>query len=298
MLSQVLAIVHRQGWFDITLPHEKTIFLSQGASLWMILSRQGSPHCFVKFSDLVGLSVEAVRCTAAGQTYPNHAPEFLGHARDGTLEVLANRAVEFEPLKARDVNARRTARQVADGLHLFFQHQCRAGGGSSQLVSSRDWIQAMPDAMTDPALRPVADRASRILMTHAADLPSLPQHGDFVMNNLGVRRDGRLVVFDWEDFGALDLPGLDLFTLEYSLALETGRLDRNESGWPAPPRALDLQRCCLALGLNPKLYEALRLSYAVAFRYLKRQYGPEVQARLDRLIRRLSGLPSAAVQMP
>ena len=48
-------------------------------------------------------------------------------------------------------------------------------------------------------------------------LPPLPQHGDLVLNNLGLRPDRGLVVFDWEDYAATSLPGLDLFTLENSI---------------------------------------------------------------------------------
>ncbi|HQR40299.1 MAG TPA: phosphotransferase, partial [Blastocatellia bacterium] len=45
-----------------------------------------------------------------------------------------------------------------------------------------------------------------------AELPSQPQHGDFVPNNFGLR-DDRLVIFDWEDYGRIDVPGFDLAVL-------------------------------------------------------------------------------------
>jgi thiamine kinase-like enzyme len=44
------------------------------------------------------------------------------------------------------------------------------------------------------------------------ELPEVPQHGDFVHNNLGRARD-TLYVFDWEDYGKVCLPGFDLAML-------------------------------------------------------------------------------------
>ena len=44
-------------------------------------------------------------------------------------------------------------------------------------------------------------------------LPSVPQHGDFALGNVLVRRGGGVVVVDWEDFGAVRLPGYDLVAL-------------------------------------------------------------------------------------
>jgi hypothetical protein len=44
-------------------------------------------------------------------------------------------------------------------------------------------------------------------------LPRVPQHGDFSLHNVLVRRGGGVVVVDWEDYAAEWLPGYDLVTL-------------------------------------------------------------------------------------
>ena len=44
-------------------------------------------------------------------------------------------------------------------------------------------------------------------------LPRVPQHGDFSLGNVLVRRGGGVVVVDWEDYGAVRLPGYDLVAL-------------------------------------------------------------------------------------
>ena len=119
-------------------------------------------------------------------------------------------------------------------------------------------------------------------------LPALPQHGDLVLNNLGLRPNRELVIFDWEDYGAVMLPGLDLFTLDNSIRQD---LDLRRASSPSPTSAcgLDIGRLAAALGLSRQLYEELKLSYALVFRYLKRNYSAEVRARVDELIRDLAG---------
>ncbi|MCF6216338.1 MAG: aminoglycoside phosphotransferase family protein [Emcibacter sp.] len=43
-------------------------------------------------------------------------------------------------------------------------------------------------------------------------LPAIPQHGDLAINNIG-KTDNGLVIFDWEDYGYVTIPGFDLCVL-------------------------------------------------------------------------------------
>jgi Phosphotransferase enzyme family len=47
------------------------------------------------------------------------------------------------------------------------------------------------------------------------DLPLVAQHGDFCLHNLGVSH-GHYIIFDWEDFGRVWLPGFDLIVFVVS----------------------------------------------------------------------------------
>lgn len=47
-------------------------------------------------------------------------------------------------------------------------------------------------------------------------LPPVPQHGDFTYVNCSTTDDGRLIVFDWEDYGLVRCPGFDLATFVVS----------------------------------------------------------------------------------
>lgn len=46
-------------------------------------------------------------------------------------------------------------------------------------------------------------------------MPTIPQHGDLAINNIGKSRQG-IIVFDWEDYGHITVPGFDLCVLLFS----------------------------------------------------------------------------------
>ena len=286
MLNRVLGIVHRQGWVDLDPPCEKTIYLSQGASLWIILSRDGSPQAFVKFSRLVSLEVEAARCALASQSFPVHAPSFIGYHREDDLHVLASRAEQFRTVTATMTESTHDAQTVRRGLVGYFEQQSLQAQTASS--PSTDWLQRLEAHFADHDLARIARQSLGEVRAQLSKLTPIRQHGDLVMNNLGLRPCGSLIVFDWEDFGDLSLPGLDLFTLEYSFEHEAARA-RAQGQRSHPGKLLDLEACCSAQGMSVADYRALRVAHALAFLYLKRNYGPEIQARLRNHILSLTG---------
>jgi aminoglycoside phosphotransferase (APT) family kinase protein len=122
-------------------------------------------------------------------------------------------------------------------------------------------------------------------------LPHIQQHGDFVMNNLGATRAG-LVVFDWEDFGRVALPGLDLCTL---VASDTGfsadqlRAITRGDNRLAPAYAQLIDRSCPLIGLTPQLFRQLIPLYLVIFLDLKRGYGKTIGQVVGKLIHDIRG---------
>ena len=88
MLNRVLDLLASAGWFDVVTPFEKTINLTQGACLWLLLTRSGDCDTYVKFTDCISLAQEAQRCAAAYDCYPTLAPRFVGYLHQGGLDVL------------------------------------------------------------------------------------------------------------------------------------------------------------------------------------------------------------------
>ena len=291
MMKRMLDLVASQGWFDTSRPFEKTVNLTQGACLWIMLTRNGVCDTYVKFSESVSLALEAQRCQAASLNYPTLVPPFVGHMHQpgpGGLDVLVCRAVEYRAL-----NVRRLQRGLAHGRVLKDLDGYFAAMPATSLpqhlapTGNAGLVQGLSTYFEGHELAPLARRWLRSdAVQRATELPDMPQHGDLVMNNIGQAPDGAAVVFDWEDFGVSCLPGLDLFTLELSLAGDAARLyhDRDR---PTSPRQQFVRSACRAMQLDFSDYTSLTTVYALVFRHLKRNYGPGVRERMDRLLQDL-----------
>lgn len=250
----------------------------------MLLTRDGKPDTHVKFSESSNLWEEAERCAAAGLAYPSMAARFVGHAHQDGLDILATQAVDHVALSPQDLARTDLGDPIQRGLLAYFTSMGAARAPPlPSVVANRDLVPSLRQYFAGLAVAPLAlNYLDDRLHAQVCDLPDLPQHGDFVINNLGLGADG-LVIFDWEDFGRLNLPGLDLYTLRMS------------AGWGLPaalaaaaPAQRHLspmaQRLCSALGLPLVDFEALIPLYLLAFRFLKRAYGAEVRGRMDALL--------------
>ena len=291
MIDEVLDLLADEHWFDRSRPFEVSINLTQGACLWLLLTRRGVSDTYVKFSDCFELRQEAARAAAASARYPGLAPAFIGHASRGALQVLVCRAVPYRRLSpAQLFHPRHGQRALADLLGYFDamqRPQAVQGPGLSAAAEPAELLQALQAYF---AGQPSAALARRWLRNDAlsrlARVVPHAQHGDLVLNNIGVTPSGAAVVFDWEDLSASWLTGLDLFTLELSLAGSAGRLFAARLQPQSPISGL-VARACEAMRLRRDDYETLTPLYALVFRYLKRNYGPGVRERMDLLLRDL-----------
>lgn len=104
-------------------------------------------------------------------------------------------------------------------------------------------------------------------------LPEVNQHGDFTFTNLGIREGQRLIAFDWEDYGRIKLPGLDLATFLASL-FHHGKL--NDQIIHSPSNFLSVinehfdQHLWHDLQISDDLFTFLFPAYLVTFWYLKK----------------------------
>lgn len=285
MLNRVMALLHERGWFDTATPFETTVNLTQGACLWLLLTRRGVSDTYVKFSDCMSLQLEAQRCAAASATYPTLAPRFVGHARHQGLDVLVCRAVDYRALQPRVLKGDHAGGRVFDDLVGYFAAvRCASQPAGVTPMRNAELVQTLAAYFEQNALAGLARRWLRSdAVRRAAGLPDLPQHGDLVLNNIGQTAQGAAVVFDWEDFGSACLPGLDLFTLELQLAGDAAALFEGRRRPGAGAQAF-VRAACAALDMSLGDYETLTPVYALVFRYLKRNYGPEVRERMDHLL--------------
>lgn len=273
-----MRLVGDKGWFDTTTPFETSIHLTQGACLWLLLTRRGVSDTYVKFSNHLSLETEARRCAEASRCYPALVPRFVGHAHEGGLHVLVCRAVEYGAFLA--------GTRAFEDLRRYFAAMPAASLPADLTPVANAQLQQSLGSYF--AAHPLAEWVERMCdgsaLHRATALPDLPQHGDLVVNNFGQTASGALVVFDWEDFGASCLPGLDLFTLELSLAggEAAGLLAARARTGDRAQRFM--REACSAMRLDWADYAALTPIYAIVFRHLKRNYGPGVRERFDRVL--------------
>jgi hypothetical protein len=119
-----------------------------------------------------------------------------------------------------------------------------------------------------------------------------PQHGDFALSNV-LEADGGLVVFDWERFGRVELPGFD--ALHHATYLSLLAVS-DKKGWrpkesvtallsAGSPGVLGslgtvirrpLADCLTSLGFDPDGLDALLALYLLAY---AREYGNDWSRR-------------------
>jgi hypothetical protein len=193
-----------------------------------------------------------------------HAPELLGHVVKDGLTFVVMAFVETRPV-ARLEDIVGDPGRLGYWRHIFGTFRNLRGGeapGDRQRIAEHM-------CRSSPALAAYVDRCA--LAPVIAALPSVPQHCDLVTNNIG-EIGGRPVIYDWEDFGRVDLPGFDLaLFLGTLLELDPARI----AALLQAPRRLDpgLASLIEATGLAGEEFCRLMPVYYGAFLWLKETQG-------------------------
>jgi hypothetical protein len=175
----------------------------------------GGRYLYVRVAETYDLEAEARIAYDVSGRLGGLVPRPLAFFRVDGLSCIVFEGVEFQVVTGGDLLTTRPNESLGRNLLHFLATVHR-----SLRTTSPDVTQVI--AETDARFAGTehqdlwAEVARGIDVGHLAALPGLLQHGDFVPNNLGIRRDG-IVVFDWEDFGKVCLPGFDLAVLLASL---------------------------------------------------------------------------------
>jgi len=129
-------------------------------------------------------------------------------------------------------------------------------------------------------------------------LPHIRQHGDFAVNNIA-ESGSKLVIFDWEDFGKITLPGFDLCILLASVLQYDDQEILRFISDPRPKHSalsnlLNISK--EVAGIAPLLFKELIPLYLTIFLYLKKDYGTSIQKNVGNLISLLDGLSENIMQ--
>jgi hypothetical protein len=221
----------------------------------------------VKIGIRTNLDREFRGLSAGYAAMPRHVPRALGLTTREAHEVLVTEGVSHQPL----VSARRR-----EWFAIFERDM-----GAFLSAGARHFRAASSDSALDvhEALRETAaaigwsgwkgywDRVESLV----ARLPRIPQHGDLAVNNIAIA-DGRLVFFDWEDFGLVDLAGFDLAVV--LLSLHNFNVASLRANLAAPTmQARLVKQCCTQLAIAPGQFPDLLPAYLSLFINIKRSGG-------------------------
>jgi hypothetical protein len=238
-------------------------------NLGLLFFLKRGDHYLVKVGLLTRLDREFRGLTAAYGAMPTNVPEPLRLATCRSYQVLVTRGIRHRqllPLRGAadvDVFEKGIASFLATGARAFRRSERAVSSGglrealarASELVGWRGW-----EAYWE-GIRSLAER-----------LPPILQHGDFAVNNIGVR-EGALVFFDWEDFGEIDLPGFDVAVLllslnDFSMSALVAKLDA------AGSVEADIVRSgCNSLGMSAADFMDLFPAYASLYISTKSRLG-------------------------
>lgn len=259
--------------------------LTHGDTLWLDAFRRDGSFYHVKVSEYVSLCDEVRAYRTACEVYPDHIPAVLGYVVREGWEIFVAEGVEHRALSANPLTRRIGAREARTQILRFFDACPKPARGKRRGLPHATLLESLRTTFGATRFAPLVEAMSGADARLDLDgLGELAQHGDFVANNIGTRA-GRLVVYDWEDFGKTHLPGLDLCTLAASFL---GELDANASFATGGSLGDDLRGflrpACASLGLELAQFLRLVPLYLLVFLGLKQGYAAGIRNRIEQLL--------------
>jgi Phosphotransferase enzyme family len=246
----------------------------------------------IKASQFIDLRNEHQAYLRAWQDYPELVPQPLACVeREGWYYMISNGIVHKPfPLGLLQRYSGPRTPQIQDLLYYFESSQRRAQANQAQ--SHGEYFDVIEAYFAETEYATIASHWFKYArQQNWQDLSQVPQHGDFVPNNLACSR-GRLVIFDWEDYGKVTLPGLDLATLVISVL--GNDLEQLRSFVHTEPQKHNYRFATFArdattrLGMEFNEFRRQIPFYLLVFLYLKRNYGEGVRERFGSLLTSLS----------
>jgi hypothetical protein len=263
--------------------------LTQGDTVWLDAFQPDGSFFHAKVAEYVTLGEEARVYGEAYGVYQQFMPMPVGYTVKDRWEIFVTEGIEHRPLSGDPLGRSTRSRSVRKELCRFFAMAAPARMSASPGHVHNALLQRLQATFTETPHSALVDFwCSRESRRKLEALGAVPQHGDFVVNNIGAR-NSQLVVYDWEDFGKVALPGFDLCTLAISLVHEvTPRDGFARNGVYGEQLRLFLEPACAATGIDVDRFWQLVPLYLLTFLHLKKGYAAGVQTRIEELLKRYS----------
>jgi ubiquinone/menaquinone biosynthesis C-methylase UbiE len=260
MIAGIIETLHREKLLSEGTAVAWNVVFGRSTNIQLFVDQRLAYN--VKVSEK-NLAAEYGALAQARKALGEHAPEPLLLTDSNHANILVCRGISSFSTHAID-------RKTLDFLNLYMrsasEHFSAPGTGENLVASVRAIARKYANETGILGLEKlIGDRQYAILR----GLKPVKQHGDLGAGNL--RWAGsRLVLFDWEDFGIITVPGFDLYLLISSLH---GFSVKRSNSWFERNRTHIGRLVCETVGIELPEFLALGPLYLMLFFHLKYELG-------------------------
>lgn len=287
MLDAVLRAMQDHGLLRDAQRARCNVFVRLDNVLANVFAEDGR-YYYVRMAEVYDLEQEYRIALSVAASVGRFVPQPLAFLRAGRVSCIVYEGIKFEIVtSARLLRGSGSDRLIRE-LLAYLSHAADRQTCADRPASVASLTEALSERYLgteqESLIRTVAARTDIEALRW---LPSQLQHGDFVPNNFGLRRDG-LVVFDWEDFGRIDVPGFDLAVLLGAIVdFDPQRLRALRENLPkgrGRRHVRWLDDACRAARLEPDVLLDAMPFYLALFMWLKDRYSPAIRQKVNRAI--------------
>ncbi len=229
----------------------------------------------------------------ARKLFGDYTPNIIGFLRKNGWDIVLTEGVHHRVLSPSRLTEDKSnlTQQIIDFLELMTTE----GAPHNSQTAHNAFIHELHDHFSSTQFAHVIE--PWLNNSVIGSLPHIRQHGDFAVNNVA-ESGSKLIIFDWEDFGKITLPGFDLCILLASVLRYNDReilefICHPKSTHPTLARLLD--RSEEVAGIASPLFKKLIPLYLTIFLYLKKDYGTSIQKNVGDLISSLDSMEEDAM---
>jgi hypothetical protein len=276
MISIIEKSLKKSGLIDEKSRYSYNIYRRgalRGEIVYFLFFENGNQFV-VKVSKYKSLEKEYQATKEAFCILKNHisVPEPLCHSDEFGISIMVSRGIQFVPLT--NVLVNKYPEIFKSGIYEYIDRSKEHFKVNRLKNTHIDMVYKMAAYFTGTAISPLL--LEWFALTGNQNLDSIGhvrQHGDFAVTNIGIS-PSHLSVIDWEDYGRLTLPGIDVLIVCASyLDMEEIKIERLI--YQKEPYNLSeiINYFCNAYEMKYESFMELIPFYFTNFLYLKRKYG-------------------------
>ena len=276
MISEIEKSLKKSGLISEKAKYSYNIYRRRainGEIVYFLFVENGDQFA-VKVSKYKSLDREYKAAKVAFKILKNNVsvPEPLCCSDESGLSLMISRGIQFMPLT--NSLANKYPDVFNAGLFEYIDKTKEYFKINRPISTHSDMVVKMATYFNDSPISPLLLEWLDLIGDQKLNaIDHVKQHGDFGTTNVGISSN-HLSVIDWEDYGKLTLPGIDVLTVCASyLGMEETKIERLIDQ-RAPGNLNEIiMYFCNAYGIRYELFTELVPLYLTNFLYLKRKYG-------------------------